>query len=118
VVVPGTKMVSHDALRHRLSQLTSSFQRMIEMEARIHARPENFVYQVSRVFKHMLMRGAGERHAIGDDMYLGGPEEIRDQRGSRTRQAAVRRRILGMVGVVPSGSQAGSPVRSVFPPPA
>ena len=112
-------MVSHHTLRHRLSQLTSGFQGMIEVEARIHARPEDLVHQVARVFKHVLMNAIGEREAIGDDVDLGGAKEVRDQRGRSAGQAAVRRRVFGMVG---SRSQRGARLDrqsvSAFPPPA
>ena len=67
------------------------------------------------VFEHVLVCAIVERHAVVDDVRRGGVEEVHNQRGHRTRHAAVGRRIFGMGGVVPSAGQAAFAVKSVFP---
>src|ERR1022692_1857946 len=99
----GAKMASRYTLRHRLSKLTAGLQRMIEVEPRIHASPEDLVHPVARVFKHVLVDAIGECQAVRDNVDPGGAEEARNQRGRGACHATVSRRIFGMVGSRPLG---------------
>src|ERR1019366_5868209 len=99
----SAKMVSRHTLRHSLSKLTASLQRMIEVEPRIHASPEDLIHPVARVFKHVLVDAIGECQAVRDNVDPGGAEETGNQRGCCACQATVCRRIFGMVGSPPQG---------------
>lgn len=116
--LPFAEEAFDDVLCHRLSQCTAGLQRMEEVETGVDARPEDLVHQVTGIFKNVLVDAMGEGFAIGDNVDLCGAEKRRDHRGCGARQAAMRRGIFRMVGVVPSADQFGSAVKSELPPPA
>src|SRR5258708_8094704 len=68
------------------------------VEARIHARPEHLIEQVAHILEYMGVNTIRKRHTVNREMHPGGAEITGDQTRDSAGDAAMRRRILRVLG--------------------